>query len=209
MLSNAIRARGMTIIELMVGLTILAFLLMSGAPAVSEWIRNAQIRSASESILSGLHHARAEAVKRNTPVRFQLTSTLESDCALSTSGKSWVINLTATTSPAGACNNAMSDTATPYMLQKSVASASTSPVTVAADQPDIAFNGLGQQMATDTHAATNVVINIKASSGTCLADQPAGTLRCLRIIVSPAGQARLCDPNITDSAQTRATACPA
>jgi type IV fimbrial biogenesis protein FimT len=65
--------RGVTLIELMVGIAILALLLGLGVPSFSLWLQNSQVRSAAESILNGLQLARAEAVSRNTEVRFQLT----------------------------------------------------------------------------------------------------------------------------------------
>lgn len=203
------RQRGLTLIELMVGLTIVAFLLLSGAPSLTAWVRNAQIRSAAESILTGLHHARTEAVKRNSPARFQLTNTLENDCTPSTAGKNWVVNLTATTSPEGQCGKAASDAAEPFIVQKSVASSNGS-VTVTASQSVVSFNGLGQQTPSTSPAAAvgTMTIDVTSTSGECLTSGGAGTYRCLRIVVSPAGQARMCDPSVGNSVDnTKPTAC--
>lgn len=204
-------ARGVTLIELMVGLTILAFLLVSGAPSLADWIRNNQIRSAAESIMTGLHQARAEAVKRNTPVRFQLTSTLGSDCTLSASGQNWVVNLNSGNSPAGKCGVNTSDAADPYLLQKSVA-ANSAGVSIALSSssagaaPVVTFNGLGQQAGT----ITTYTIDIQNTNGDCRTSTGTGSYRCLRVVVTPAGQARLCDPSITSGSgnKTQAMACP-
>lgn len=203
-------ARGFTLIELMVGLTIMAFLLMSGVPSISEWVRNSQIRSTAESILTGLHQARGEAVKRNESIRFQLTSTLDNGCAVSTAGTNWVINRTANadTTPAGLCGNDPSDSVAPYILQKTVAANSSSPLAVSATQPVVTFSGLGQQTQSNSpsYAVAQMTIDIKPSAaGTCLTD--GGTQRCLRIVVSPAGQARMCDPSLTGSKTTQPMAC--
>jgi type IV fimbrial biogenesis protein FimT len=65
--------RGVSLVELMVGLGIASFLLVAGVPAFSSWIQNSQNRAAAESVLAGLQLARVEAVKRNTVVRFDLT----------------------------------------------------------------------------------------------------------------------------------------
>lgn len=65
--------RGVTLIELVIGTAIVSILLMMGIPAFSLWIQNAQNRSAAESVLNGLQLARAEAVRRNAIVRFDLT----------------------------------------------------------------------------------------------------------------------------------------
>ncbi|UCH49935.1 MAG: GspH/FimT family pseudopilin [Betaproteobacteria bacterium] len=62
----------MTLIELLIGMAILALILSLGLPSVSDWMQNTQVRSAAESIQSGLQLARAEAVKRNTFVGFTM-----------------------------------------------------------------------------------------------------------------------------------------
>ncbi len=64
--------RGMTLIELMIGLTIAAILLLLAAPAYRDFIANTNVRNAAENTLAGLRQANAEAVKRNAPVQFSL-----------------------------------------------------------------------------------------------------------------------------------------
>jgi type IV fimbrial biogenesis protein FimT len=58
----------------MVGLVISACLLLVGMPSFSVWIQDLQIRSAAESIQSGLSLARSEAIRRNRPVQLTLTN---------------------------------------------------------------------------------------------------------------------------------------
>jgi type IV fimbrial biogenesis protein FimT len=64
--------RGMSLIELMIGLTIAAILLLLAAPAYRDFIANTNVRNAAENTLAGLRQANAEAVKRNVPVQFSL-----------------------------------------------------------------------------------------------------------------------------------------
>lgn len=64
------RQRGFNLIELMIAVTLLGVLLMLGLPEYREWIQNTQIRTSAESVQNGLQLARAEAVRRNTPVTF-------------------------------------------------------------------------------------------------------------------------------------------
>lgn len=73
MLTLAPKQEGVSLIELMIGLVILAILLSAGLPAFSLWIQNTQNRTAAESIQDGLQLARTEAVRRNANVRFALT----------------------------------------------------------------------------------------------------------------------------------------
>jgi len=61
---------GFTLIELMITITVLAVLLLLGLPSFSEWTTNLRIRTASESVMTGLKTARTEAVRQNTNVTF-------------------------------------------------------------------------------------------------------------------------------------------
>lgn len=63
---------GLSLIELMIGVTIVGILLGMGIPSFSLWIQNVQNRGGAESILNGLQLARTEALKRNAVVRFEL-----------------------------------------------------------------------------------------------------------------------------------------
>lgn len=67
------RQVGVSLIELMIGIVIVSLLMVMGAPSFSLWIQNTQVRTAAESIQNGLQIARAEAVRRNANVRFNLT----------------------------------------------------------------------------------------------------------------------------------------
>ncbi len=66
------RSAGFTLVELMIGIVLLALLSAIAMPSYNAWMQNTQIRATSESILNGLQRARAEAVKRNISVEFVL-----------------------------------------------------------------------------------------------------------------------------------------
>jgi type IV fimbrial biogenesis protein FimT len=68
-------ARGVTLIELMITVAVLAIGLSLAAPAFTQQIANYRLRTASESIINGLNYARAEAVRRNSAVSFSLGNT--------------------------------------------------------------------------------------------------------------------------------------
>lgn len=192
-------ARGMTLIELVIGVAILGVLLAMAAPAFSDWMRNAKVRSTAESLQSGLQLARAEAVRRNSPVRFQLTTTIDNGCALSVNGPNWVVNQTSSTTPIGACATAPSDTVAPLMIQTSPVVATAANVTVVGSREVVAFDGLGRQTGTTNpnSAAATLTINVGSSAGTCMAS--GGNVRCLRVVLTPGGESRLCDPARTAS----------
>ena len=175
--------RGLTLVELVVTLVIAAVLLLAGIPSFIDWIRNTQIRTAAESFLSGIQLARTEAVRRNTRVRFQVTDTLTTACTLSTTGANWVVSLSDVTGACDITNNA-------DIMQIRPQAEGGGGTVVSATQATLVFNGLGRLIPVPSN---NVAINMAGSSGTCLAE--SGSLRCLRIIVSPSGQVLLCDPD--------------
>lgn len=77
--SDAIRARlcrasGFTLIELMVVVAIMAIAASLAGPGFRQALANYRVRSAAESMMTGLNLARAEAVKRNSPVTFTLNA---------------------------------------------------------------------------------------------------------------------------------------
>lgn len=60
-----LRRRGVTLVELIVTLMLMAMLFSLGAPMMSDYLRNARLREAANSILALSHLARSEAIKRN------------------------------------------------------------------------------------------------------------------------------------------------
>ncbi len=65
---NVMRARGFTLIEALVVLSIAAIVLAIGAPNLSFLIASMNARSASFDLIADLALARSEAIKRNAPV---------------------------------------------------------------------------------------------------------------------------------------------
>jgi type IV fimbrial biogenesis protein FimT len=197
-----VRQAGVTLIELMIGLTIVAFLLFLGVPEFSNFLQNTQIRNAAETTVAGLTLAKAEAVRRNAPVRFQLVSDLTSGCAISTgalndSGSlSWVVSLD---DPAGACNAAPGDAA-PRIVQAKSAREGSQNVRVTTDAaPAITFSGLGR-----VSSGTLRRLDFKSASGACVhVDAVNGKMRCLAIMVTSGGAIKMCDPKVGDTADPR------
>ena len=182
---NLNRQGGMSLIELMIGIVVLGILLALGAPTFSRWTQSSQIRNAAEAIHNGLMLARAEAVRRNTAVRFQLVTTTTSACALSDTGANWVVSLD---SPAGACDAAPSDNVAPRIVQvRSAAEGSRNAAVDAGGVSLITFNGTGQATG-GAPAAINVT---NPTGGACAA---GGPMRCMRVTVATGGQIRMCDP---------------
>jgi type IV fimbrial biogenesis protein FimT len=181
--------QGFTLIELMIGLAIFALVLMVALPSFTIFLQNAQIRNAAESTLSGLNLARTEAVRGNTLVRFQFVSDLTAGCVLSTTSLAWVVSLA---DPTGACNVAPGSGLAPQIIQARSGTEGTTNVAVTVTGGSTAvFNGLGR-----LQSAGITQIDISNTTGTCEHLSPSGKMRCLRIIVSSGGQARMCDPKV-------------
>jgi len=68
--------RGFTLIELMIGLAIFAFLILIAGPQYADFLGNSQIRNGAENTLAGVRLAQAEAVRGNTQVQFALDTTV-------------------------------------------------------------------------------------------------------------------------------------
>jgi len=65
---NKLNACGFTLIELMVGVAVLAIALGAGVPSMSEFIKNSRLAAQTNDLLASLHLARTEAIKRNARV---------------------------------------------------------------------------------------------------------------------------------------------
>jgi type IV fimbrial biogenesis protein FimT len=63
---------GMTLIEVMVVVVVLGILTAVAIPSFQNWMQNVKISTAAESVTSGIQRARAEAVRRNTAVAFNM-----------------------------------------------------------------------------------------------------------------------------------------
>ncbi len=201
MLNRPEGQRGFTLVELIVTVLIVAIVLGIAAPNIGIWVQNAKIRTTADAILNGLQMARAEGVKRNTPVHFQLTDSLTNACVLSTASSNWIISLL---DPTGKCGAAPADpppntaavagnAGDPFIVQSRTSAEGSAGVTVAADQSAFIFTGLGRLTPVPA-AALNINISNPAA-GNCVA--AGGVVKCMRITVSTGGQLRMCNPALS------------
>jgi type IV fimbrial biogenesis protein FimT len=186
-------ARGFTLIEIVVVVAIVGILVGLGASSYSAWIANSRIRTAAETLASGLSAARNEAIKRNRLVRFHLVSDLGAGCTLSSSGTSWVASVNDPTITAGEqCDIPISDTTPPFIVAKKSAAEQASLVTIAAlngggaPADTIVFNGLGRVASRNT-----AIAQIAVDSSAVVAAET----RELRIELTDGGLIRICDPD--------------
>jgi type IV fimbrial biogenesis protein FimT len=193
-------SHGFTLIEIMITLAVFALLIMIGLPGMMTWLQNTQIRTSAETMQMGLQFARAEALRRNVPVRFQLVDSLNAGCALSDTGSSWVVNLgIPTLDVSGVCDQAESEDVDRRILQKRSGAEGTSNATVVARgdagiaASSVVFNGLGR--VSPAFAVLPITqIDIRNAAGVC--QDKGGRLRCLRVMLSNGGDVRMCDPAV-------------
>jgi len=190
-LSRAAAHGGFTLVETMIAIVVMAIVVALGMPAYREWIQNTQIRTAAESALAGIQLARAEALKRNTNVSFQLMTSMTATCARSTTGKNWIVSVKDAT---GLCNVTNPATDPPLLIQAKPSGEGTKNVALSASQSAITFSGLGQVTPAPTGTITLDITN-PSVGGNCVVS--GGKMRCLQIRVDSSGQIRMCDPAVS------------
>ncbi|PKO25695.1 MAG: type II secretion system protein GspH [Betaproteobacteria bacterium HGW-Betaproteobacteria-8] len=168
---------GFSLIEMVIATAILAILAAIAVPSFAQMIQNSRIRTAAESIQNGLQVARAEAVKRNTMVKFQLNA-----------DSSWIACVIA-----NAGDNCVNDPANAdYIQGRSTAEGSTADVTATvtpAGNTTVVFTGLGL-IAQGTNPFTQVDVDMDEA-----VMSPADS-RDLRILLGAGGSVRMCNPNL-------------
>lgn len=187
----------MTLIEVMVVLAIAAVLYSLAAPMMARWTTDTRIRVAAETMQAGIQLARAEAIRRNASVRFQLMSSLGDDCAPSNTASHWVVSLDDAT---GKCDADPSPDDAPRIVQKkSGDEGRAGQIVIGAKRgnaaaPDIVYNGTGR-----LSGATSIdTIKISAPDGSCQHSPDGGEFRCLCIEIQQGGNSRICDPKVPE-----------
>jgi type IV fimbrial biogenesis protein FimT len=179
---------GFTLIELAVGLAIVSILLVLGMPTFNALLDSSRLKSAASGFSSGIQLARAQAISSNQQVNF-IPALSGSD--LSAGWSIW------NTGGAQAIESKSAQESSGQM----VLVAALDSTRAAVDVQSITFNGLGGAVFRDS-AGAPVVINpvifaFSSRSGACyLSNGTGGSIRCLDVRVTPAGQIRLCDPQV-------------
>jgi type IV fimbrial biogenesis protein FimT len=166
--------RGFSLVEMIITVVILAIVAAIAVPSFTNMIQNTRIRTAAESIQNGLQVARAEAVKRNAKVKFQLSNV----------DSGWVV-----------CEVVNVATACPgeeQIQSRSTAEGSTADVTatvVPAGNTTVVFTGMGL-----IDPASNPFTQVDVDMSTTVMS-PADS-RELRVLVGAGGSIRMCNPNL-------------
>lgn len=161
--------QGITIIELMISLVIVALLLIITIPAFTDYIRNNQIRSLADEFQASLQQAKNEAIKRNTRVNLLLADT------------GWTITIPDSSNEAAT------------RLLERAAESSQAKLAINASSNSVGFNSQGRLIGGGVYMA-----NINSQNSADCMNQ-GGKVRCLRITISTSGQIKLCDPHLASA----------
>ena len=178
------KSSGFSLIELMVGIVVMAILVALAMPSFQIMLRNSEVRAAAESITNGLQRARAEAVARNTNVQFVLGA-YPPDCTVA--GSSWTVDYVnkpvATDPPIDA--RCSTEGSTHVSINVTPATATT-----------VTFSSLGIVIGNQDGSAPLTQVDLNAD----------GASQNLRVEVGPGGNAKMCDPNLP-AGSTSPSAC--
>lgn len=181
------KAKGFTLIEFMIAVTIIGILFGLGIPSFRAWLQNAQIRTATESMQNGLQLARQEAVRRNTNVEFVLANIVPTTLNVNgivpnIAGPHWVVRVLQP-------NNT-------YAFIQARSGLEGSPDATLANVPlggIFIYNRLGRITTPPAPGAALTFTIQNPTGGDC---QPAGPMRCLSVQIRGNGEARMCDPQL-------------
>ena len=183
------RQRGVTLIELMIGISIVSALLAVGVPAFSLWIQNTQNRTAAESVLNGLQLARNEAVKRNTLVRFNLTDDTGQGlvawnvgCVIVTTDCPAMIQ--SRPAPEGGGNARVGIDTTPNPMPVPVGYFGTAISPGTGLVAGVTFDGMGQALVTGDITRIDITNALTSDA------------RRYVMTIGPGGETRMCDPAV-------------
>jgi type IV fimbrial biogenesis protein FimT len=159
---------GVSLIEVLVAMAIVAMLISIALPSFNVYIQNTQIRTAAEAILNGLQSTKNEAIRRNAVHELTIHD-----------GSAWDICPATDSYPCG----------TPVMSRDQNEGSKKAVVAITpADADTVAFNGLGRVVNNSAGTPSMVQIDITNPA------LPAAEARNMRIIIPPGGAIRMCDP---------------
>jgi type IV fimbrial biogenesis protein FimT len=175
-------SRGFSLVELLLAMAVLALLMAFGMPMYSQFIANSQIRTAGESIMTGLQLAKSEAARQNLPVEFSFEAGTDAG---------WTVQI--------ARGDRMGEMLGEHKAAEGVGK--VAPTFNPAGATKITFNGFGS--ISNNEDGSPALTHVKLDS-TVLA---ATDSRELCVVINSGGAMRLCDPNV-GSTDTRSCGNP-
>ncbi|MEN3113151.1 GspH/FimT family pseudopilin [Uliginosibacterium paludis] len=176
-------ARGFTLIEMMVTITVMTILALLAMPGMTAWVANNRVRTVAEAMQNALRQAQGEAVKRSRQTVFALTAqTPAASATPSANGGNWYLQ----TLPLSGSDDG---TAGSFLRGEKVATTQSVTITGASL---LCFNSLGRLVS---NTSTGLGASCTApTSYTAYNLTASGADRPLRVEVYLGGKVRMCDP---------------
>jgi type IV fimbrial biogenesis protein FimT len=181
---------------------------MMGVPSFQSWIQNTQIRTAAESVMNGLQIARAEAVRRNVNVRFNLTDAggkvewsvdCETVVSIQADGYECPAGIQSRKGVEGGANARLGISLAAYP-SPTTAAYFNDPGAGAGLPAGVTFDGLGRVPAKNLDGnVNNDDIALISITNTQLANA-----RRMVVVIRTGGQVRMCDPALPLSSNPQA-----
>ncbi len=177
------RARGFSLIELILVVAMLVILGGLAIPSFQTWMGDTRTRTVAEALQNGLRNAQAEAVRRGVQVQFILTNDAPNSMSVtpSTTGLNWVTRSMLRATPG---------TPEAFIQGANLSAVSNTSLVSTSNGSTVTFNSVGRLVA----PANAVVYQIRNPSVT--------NGRKLDVRVSLAGRVRMCDADKTLGAST-------
>lgn len=186
---RCVSARGATLIELIVTLTILSLLLAAAAPPMARWAANAKLRGVAEDLQNGLRLAQVEAVRSNRQAAFVLTNATPAIGATPVAnGSRWYARLLTLLAD---------DTASDAYFLRGSSQAQQLGMSIEGPAA-LCFNSIGRPVAnSSTGLGSNCSAPADAATPIWYKLTSPRADRRLWIAVALGGQVRMCDPDKT------------
>jgi len=210
MCGRRIHARGFTLIELVVVMTIVALLTVLTAPTLASWLHNTRVRTTADYIQNGLRTAQSEAIKQNRLVAFRLTATaptangtLPAAAAAGTPVNYWYAATVPWTTAALTSNGVVTNSNQFALVASGIISSDASQVTVQESTGTIGtlcftpYGRLTGVVSDPTNNVTTCDLPTNAPPKVTYLVKPNTTdanSHPLEVTVTPGGQIRMCDP---------------
>ena len=180
---RTVKQSGMTLIELVITVSIVAILASIATPSFTSFLRNTEVRGSAESLLQGLQFARLEAVRRNQRVCFDWSG----------SGTGWVVSTGCAVAPGSVPAGNVIQTS-PNREGSVVSVVAVTPT----DGLRVTFNGFGRVIPNAAGGSSVLRIDVTAT----------GAPMQRRILVSAgdfSGRVFVCDPAAAAGSQMACT----
>jgi type IV fimbrial biogenesis protein FimT len=155
------KQRGVTLLELMVVIAIVAILAAVGLPSMTEMVKNNRVSSARMNFISDLNFARSEAIKRNTRI---LICSGQADCVndANWAATGWLVCYDADRN--GACDATVAGNPNPILVRAPL----QQDIALTGPAAPVVYNAIGSQGS----AGAIVDFTLKGSWSSAAAAKP-------------------------------------